>query len=410
MKSLFRLLSWSRLIVFSCLFSLVITPIANATSGTYDPSFYSSNNIFFYNPTDTGCVDVTASIVTSPSSKGNQEAAAKFFTSTNFLGNGDKPMNAVQMAAIMGNIQQESGFNPSAGLGGSHTGIIQWNSPGRWNSIADPKTDLNNQLNFIKTELDGGYKGSLSEFWSASAPADLNKATFAITRNYEVAIKGSVTIPTSWTDDATATSGLQDWTKRIAYAQTAYNTYGNLAGSSYTPGARCAAVGSGNLVTGGMTLDKGTAFMNEYKSLQPTNWPRGTAGTPYDINGTSCSGGSLANCVALSQYFINRYTTKKYVHTSDGRGVVKDLLALGFTDGGHTPKAYAIFSRGSGSYGHTGVVLGIDTTRGTILIGEASCGDPLSWVGAHMYSLSKFSSSDYTYAYTDSLLKGGVLQ
>jgi len=150
--------------------------------------------------------------------------------------------------------------------------------------------------------------------------------------------------------------------------------------------------------------------MAEYRNLQPKSWPRGTAGTPYAINGTGCSGGPLANCVAFSQYFINRYTTKKYVHTSDGRGVVKDLLGMGFTDGGHTPKAYAIFSRNSGTYGHTGVVLGIDTANNSILIGEASCGDPLSQVDAHVYKLSKFSSGDYTYAYTDGLLKGGVLQ
>ena len=399
-----------KIIIFTCLLSLVITPVAHATDGTFDPSFYSNNGIYFYNPTDTGCVNVTTTTATSPSSTGNQETVAKFLTSTNFVGNSGKPMNAVQMAAIMGNMQQESGFNPSSGLGGSHSGIIQWSNPGRWNSIADPKTDLTNQLNFLKTELDGGFKDRINEFWGASAPADLNKATYAITRNYEVATKGNGTISTTWTNNVDAINNLQDWAKRLGYAQTAYNTYGNLAGSGYTPGASCAAVGSGNLVSGGMTLDVAKPFMATYRSLQPANWPKGTAGTPYAINGTSCSGWPLANCVAFSQYFINRYTTKKYVHTSDGRGVVKDLLGLGFTDGGHTPKAYAIFSRNSGTYGHTGVVLGIDTTNGTILIGEASCGDPLSWVDAHVYKLSKFSSSDYTYAYTDGLLKGGTLQ
>jgi len=398
-----------KLIIFACLLNLIIAPVVSATDGTFDPSFYSNNDILFYNPTDTGCVNVTTSTVTSPSSKGNQEAVAKFLTSTNFVGNGNKPMNAIQMAAIMGNIQQESGYNPNAGQGGSHKGIIQWNSPGRWESITDPKTDLNNQLNFIKTELDGGYKDRISEFWSSSAPGDLNHATYAIARNYEVAITG-VSSSTSWTNDANATKGLQGWTKRIGYAQTAYNTYGNLAKSSFTPGSGCAAVGSGNLASGGMTIDKAKPFMAEYRNLQPKSWPRGTAGTPYAINGTGCSGGPLANCVAFSQYFINRYTTKKYVHTSDGRGVVKDLLGMGFTDGGHTPKAYAIFSRNSGTYGHTGVVLGIDTANNSILIGEASCGDPLSQVDAHVYKLSKFSSGDYTYAYTDGLLKGGVLQ
>lgn len=368
-----------------------------------DTDFYSANDILFYNPTDTGCVSAPSGTSTSPNSKNNQEITAKYLFSTNFLGNNNKPMNAVQMAAIIGNLQQESGLNPNSGEGGSHRGIVQWSIVDRWNKIANPKNDLNNQLNFIKIELDGVYKDSLSEFWNASEPTDLNKATYAIARNYEVALKNSGG-STSWTNDTDASNNLQNWTERKEYAQSAYNDFGNLAGSGYVPGASC-----GGLVSGGMTLAAAQTFVNEYKSLEPKDWASGTPGTIYDINGTNCSGGSLANCVAFSQYFINRYTSKKYVNTSDGRGVVKDLIALGLTDGSHTPKAYAIFSRNSGSYGHTGVVLGVDTANNKIIIGEAACGNTLDWTDARERSLSEFSSDDYTYAYTDNVLKGGAL-
>lgn len=392
----------SNIKLYGCLAVIIISVFMPFKAfAVTDTAFYSSNDILFYNSTDTGCISTTPGPITSPDSKINQESTAKFLTSTSFLGNSNKPLNAIQMAAIMGNIQQESGFNPNGGLGGSHQGIVQWDS-GRWNSITNPKTDLNNQLNFIKTELDGAYKDSLGEFWNASSPDDLSKATYAIARNYEVAISGSSS--TSWTNDTDATNGIQNWTNRKGFAQSAYNDFGDLAGTGYNPGPSC-----GGLVSGGMTLEKAQSFMSEYKNLEPKDWPSGTTETLYDINGTSCSGGSLANCVAFSQYFVNRYTTKKYVNTADGRGVVKDLIALGFTDGGHTPKVYSIFSRSTGSYGHTGVVLGIDAANNEMIIGQASCGETLAdGTKAVKVSLSDFSSGIYTYAYTDSVLKGGL--
>jgi hypothetical protein len=378
--------------------TLIATSITSVVGATYDEKFFSSNDILFYNPTDTGCISSSSpNAITSPDSSGNQETAAKFFTSTNFIGNGNKPMNAVQMAAIMGNIQQESGFNPSAGITGDHRGIIQWTSPGRWDNIAEPKTDINNQLKLIKTELDGLYKDSLSEFWSSSTTDDLNKATYAITRNYEVAIVGNNS-STLWTNNTDATSSLQEWVKRQGYATGFYNQYGNLAGSGYMPGSSC-----GGLVSGGMALEKATAFMDEYKNLEPKNWASGTTATSYAINGTSCAESSLANCVAFSQYFINRYTDKQYTHTSNGDGVVRDLIALGFKDGGHTPRVYSVFSA---TFGHTGVVLGIDKDNNKIIIGEASCGQGLNSIHAKEYALSDFSGDIYTYAYTDNALKG----
>ena len=361
--------------------------------------FYSANDINFYDSSDTGCISSpSADIHSSPNSNNNQEVAAKFFTSTKFSGNKNKPMNAIQTAAIMGNIQQESGFNPNAGDGKSYKGIVQWSSPGRWDSIKDPKTDLSNQLNYIKTELDGSYKNKLDEFWEASSPDDLNKATYAITRNYEVAV-ATDKAPTSWTNETDAINNVQDWVKRKNFASSFYDKYGNLAasGSDYIPGSEC-----GGLVSGGMTLKEAKAFMNEYKSLEPKDWPEGTSGTKYNINGTTCSGGSLANCVAFSQYFINRYTSKKITHPGNGESVVGQLIGLGFTDGGHTPRVYSVFSKSGGTYGHTGVVLGINKEKDEIIIGEAGCGESFDWIDARSYSLSVFSGDSYTYAYTDS--------
>ncbi len=368
--------------------------------------FYSSNDILFYDELATGCADNSSNIKTSASSTENQKPTAQFLISTNFSGNGDKPLNAVQMAAILGNIQAESGFNPKAGEGRSFRGIVQWNSPGRWDGIKKKK-GLQEQLNFIKTELDGNYyKKKLSEFWSASALTDLDKATYAITRNYEVPIMdGTDGGPTLWVDTNNADAGknLQAWEKRRAYAHELYNKFGNLAKSGYTPSSEC-----GGLVSGGMNLEQAKKFMNAYKNLEPKKWPLGTLGTPYKIYAADCSESPLANCVAFSQYFINRYTTKTVTGLPDGQNVVKRLLALGFTDGANTPKAYSIFSKSGGKYGHTGVVLGIDTVNDKIIIGEAGCGEGLNWIDAREKKLSNYSNNNYTYVYTDNILKDGL--
>lgn len=161
----------------------------------------------------------------------------------------------------------------------------------------------------------------------------------------------------------------------------------------------------GGLRSGGMTLEEANEFMHEYTQVDYRTW---------DVNDAGCSGGPLANCVAFSQYFINRYTSAHFSHLTNGSGVVALLLASGqgFIDGGTTPRAYAIFSVPSGSMycgavkcGHTGVVLGIDTANDKIIIGEAGCSTSLSWADyAHEYSLSAWTDTTYTYAYTDDIL------
>lgn len=165
--------------------------------------------------------------------------------------------------------------------------------------------------------------------------------------------------------------------------------------------------GSGSLVSGGMTLEQAQAFMNEYKNLEPKTWTVGTNGTLYNINAAGCGGWPLANCVAFSQYFINRYTTKAGP-APNGKLFVEQLLALGFTPGYNIPKIYAVFTRSSGENGHTGVVLGIDETNDKIILGEASCGQGMDSIKASEYKLSTYTNKpDYTYAYTDAFLKSG---
>ncbi len=342
----------------------------------------------------------------------NARAIAKFLTTTNFSGNNDQPMNAVQMAAIMGNLYKESGFNPAAvGHSGSYfRGIAQWQDPGRWNNIPEPQVDLTTQLNYLKTELDGSYKAVLEKtgFWDASTATSgtdeaIKKATFTIARNYEVGISnggGSI----YWSNDADAEYYLQNWSGRRDSALELYNTYGGMAGNMVD---NCREVG---LVSGGMTLEQGKEFMMAYRNLTEDEISQ------YITIGSICKNGTLYNCVAVSQYFINRYTTIRYDHPVNGKEVVDSLRGLSDPEGrqftfGSQPRPYAIFSSGSNvAEGHTGIVLGIDEVNQTIIIGESGCyTDDPNWTSAHQYPLSGYTDGSRSYAYTDGLLKSGGL-
>lgn len=200
----------------------------------------------------------------------------------------------------------------------------------------------------------------------------------------------------------------------------AYVKYLTLGGGGTSSSSYC--VGNGNLVAGGMTLAQAKDFMAEYRNITPSEWGTGGELGPYNISATTCSGGDLANCVAFVKYFVNRYTifsdTSRFPSgigaTGNGGDVVTTLLSRneGFVNGSTIPRPYAIFSVRKGSTmcgavicGHTGVVLGIDTDKNQIIIGEAGCGQPLSWADAHVYQLSDYMNGSYTYAYTDGILK-----
>ena len=181
----------------------------------------------------------------------------------------------------------------------------------------------------------------------------------------------------------------------------------------------------GELINGGMTLQEAQNFMEAY-AAESDKMRTGTqvfdGATIYDVG---CPSGTLNNCSAFTQWFLNRYTTlgPSGAGLYQGSQTVSSLLGLSSSiiNGGKTPKAYAVMSMGpytgtstDGWYNHTGIVLGINKENDQIIIGEASCGASKGRRSfrprAAAYSLSQYtgSSSQYgpTYAYTDNILKG----
>lgn len=175
-----------------------------------------------------------------------------------------------------------------------------------------------------------------------------------------------------------------------------------------------------SLISGGMTLEQATQFMKAYHD-EALKFARGTQRfLGALVTDSGCSKGTLNNCSAFTQWFLNKYTTlgPDGVVIRQGSQAVKKYLATypQLVDGGKVPRPYAVMSRGpytgvsSDGWGnHTGIVLGIDLENDSIIIGEASCGFSFA-PGANRYKLSKYTnnSSPYgpTYAYTDNVLVG----
>jgi len=164
-----------------------------------------------------------------------------------------------------------------------------------------------------------------------------------------------------------------------------------------------------NLTSGGMTLAEAQRFMQPYISranLRETGTVVFDGATVNQPSSGPPPDGTLNNCSAFSQWFVNRYTSVN-VGLYQGSATARTLITSGkgFVNGGHTPKVYAIMS--SQSPNHTGVVLGIDTATDTIIIGEASYHNGTNgYPRAKAYSLKKYTSANYTYAYTDNILRG----
>ncbi len=173
-----------------------------------------------------------------------------------------------------------------------------------------------------------------------------------------------------------------------------------------------------SLRSGGMSYDEAVRFMAAYREeasykkfgAYGAGYPNGTViGSGY-VGDAGCHDGTLNNCVAFSRWFVNNYTSAgpKSLASGDGWAYAASLVASdGFVDNGTVPLPYAVFSQTGGSWGHTGVVLGVNTEKDEIYIGEAGCtaGYTDTWPGVHVYSLSTYTDATYNYAYPGDKLR-----
>ena len=143
---------------------------------------YSANNILWYDERGNNICG-TAGEGLGDGEVVNAEDNEKtiFFT---LLANG---FTKIEAAAILGNLKQESGYNPKANQpDGPGRGIVQWSEGGRWDILVrgtkgegefkrakgkDPES-LDTQMQFIFHELTHSYKSAYNHFKAANGLRD----------------------------------------------------------------------------------------------------------------------------------------------------------------------------------------------------------------------------------------------
>jgi hypothetical protein len=433
--------------VFLFAFSTISTSIfptnvsaqeADTIGSACDEEFYSSNDILFYNPCATTCsTGAGGGTVSSVRGKNNGEKIFNYWVDAGF--------SPQQSAGITGSMQHEGGFSPfrqeeSQSWPGGGWGIAQFTAGQREAATAFVKAEIGEALfnEYYKDQYGNAVLES-SGFIPSGVPPEVNDKFLlselnylldhikslepnnvrrdAYKRDFNQTVDSSTTLHDYLKSLVQAGDAATAWTYLYEYPANIKSTATVRASSAadilklYSNGTSASC--GGNLVAGGMNLDQAKKFMDDYNKNPDNVKYIGGAGP-------NCPGGPLSNCVSFSVYFVNKYTNIKGMGTgtSPGNGstVAANIISRNPNiQNGHSPRPYAIFSTPSGSQmcgnvkcGHTGVILGVDTEKEVVIVGEAGCGNPKSWDTAREYPLADFDNGNYTYVYTDGLLKGDV--
>lgn len=365
-------------IFLSALLCFTLLPINSASAQTAsaecDLDFYSSNDILFYNPCETGgtCSASTGSL-TAPAPTQLQGSSNAEKVWNYFIQRGLTPIGA---AGAMGNIEQESNFDPFIQEGGNGIGfgLIQWSFERRTKLEAAARSA---GVSFTRSEAnnDPALLFQLNYLWDG----EYGEMTWQEPVNAEASVDGDPSVPYSADNTGNGSTlvfhklversgdGTAGKQERIDSAKAFLEQFG-MGGSSS---------GSCAISDGGLTEDQAKKLMMNYgdnRNGDSVTAMNAGPGKP----GTGCNGGPLSNCVSFSAFFINKFTDLRY-QGGNGNDVVDRLAAAGATTG-NEPRLYAVFSNGFGtSAGHTGIILGIQGD--TLIVGHASCSHPGSGRG-----------------------------
>lgn len=250
-----------------CIFTLSsLSSTASALGGVWDSDFYSANNILFYSPGKAGdpCA-YTPSAATSmdiPSLTG-KENAEKIW---NYL-TGQGGLSPEQAAGVMGNLAQESGYNPNSIEGNSvGFGIIQW-SFGRRDALETAAksagiaaSDLGFQLKYMTQEAESTQLIDFHNLFSAFGVSSSDNVWDALKK--QTTIEKATTF---WHDSFERSND--------------YNTHGNIqhridfANDAYKKFKGSLPAGSSNLTDGAIQAACNFAGGDLTQTLLAYAWP-----------------------------------------------------------------------------------------------------------------------------------------
>lgn len=371
----------------------------------------------FYNPCVGGGACSTGSgVLTGPPPtelKGESNAEK---TWNYFVGRGLSPIAA---AGALGNIEKESGFDPWIGEGGTVNidkskmlvgfGLIQWtntdgNAQGRRYSVMKFMEDSGLKLDATDpSQNDAALLAQLNWLWDG----EYGGMTWQEQLNTETSVSGNTSInPMS----AEANAGNGSALYFHASVERSNDSPERLQGRIDSAQKYLDQFGSGgsdsncSVGEGGLTEDQAKKLMDFYRndpnaaSVRGMDWFFNPG--PGDCNGKP-------NCTAFTTYFIGKYTSLEVNAMGDGLNKVDNLLGINpGAQSGDTPKPFAAFQTGTGGFGHTGIILGINGS--SVIIGEANCGQGDAGIRVRTISIEE-ASSGYKYMYTDGALKQDVV-
>ena len=413
-------------IMVSSITSVLIVPTAYAEGCSPAEQearmdFYASSDIVpLFDPCNSGgaCAAAGAGSIQSQLRGGsNAERVWNYF-----IGRGLSP---IATAGAMGNIEQESGFDPWVNEGGSGIGfgLIQWSF--------ERRTKVENALRaagiteYTEATSEQGLLVQLDYLWEeqsqtweplkAETKVEGNTSINPISAAANVGNGSTLYFHASVERSADNPTKLQE---RIDSAQAYLEQFGGSSGGTTTVGNssnNCGASGAG-LTSGGADLSSAQAIMQEYITSPEVV-------TLVGEQQGLCGGdqGWRANCVTFSKYFLRKFTTIEPA-PGNGKDVVANTRAANpGTESGATPRAYSVFSYVGGDatteFGHTGVILAVDTTKGTMIIAEANCGaSGPGTVSSQPYlpfvvreaPIAGTHPSNVQYLYTDGKQKGEI--
>lgn len=257
--------------------------------------YFGSNDIIFYDPNADDCEAPTATSTGGGALTGNDNAEKIF---TYLVGKG---LSAEQAAGVLGNFQQESGFDPAIIQGGQIAGpnydpvngvgfgIAQWTFNDRQVPLEVMAKDTNRkiidlglQLDYLWHELSGRWANALTSLKAETTP---ERAAYVFHRDYE----------------GSADSEAFVIQVRGGNARALYDKYKGLTPGSSTTSTSAPSAAECQPQT--KPASSPTKFMEETFSLytqcntQPNGGPWGDRLTPYKQ--TICSAGAGPTALAI---------------------------------------------------------------------------------------------------------------
>lgn len=249
-----------------CLFGvlLMISQVGVSTSYALNQVDYPSQNIQLFRKDDTLCQNSSGSGV-NPVGNDTAEKIFNFLTSTPIRTNNNKPLNAVQASAFIGNFMKESTEKLDTSITNSigAYGLVQWLGSRKVELFAlaaqqnKQPSDLSVQLDFIKQEIEGGESAAVIDS-TFQAGTDIDAITVVVRKKYERPGEQEADDP-----------------KRIEYAKGIYAKYkdstpsASTSPSSASSGCLGSGVHQGDLIKTALGLawdkpvDEGTALKKD---------------------------------------------------------------------------------------------------------------------------------------------------